>query len=369
MPTVTRRVKWIAEHGGYWDLTSHAECRAVAGARSGISSYPHVHLPPSGLAERGVRIYALESDDPDHRAERAVLREGVGPAATKKLEDSIGQRARRLLGELDWSGPVDLAGEFSYRLPLEVIGDVVGVRAALMPELRQHTNTLLFRRGSSDEALAAADRIAEIAALTITERREERTGDWLDVLIDRLPTGAPVPLESEAVRAVVALITGGHHSTSRAIGSCMARVFGDSALRDLLVAKPDRIPDAAEEVLRLHTPLPSFSRKAVDEHEIEGNSIAAGEQILLHYDLANRDPEVFSDPENLNIDRRNIEHLAFGWGVHRCVGMHLARAEIRIALEEVLRFAPDGRLSESVEWVGPAEPKALWITSALRSVS
>lgn len=362
-------MRWVAEHGGYWDVTTHAGCRAVAGARSGFSSYPHVHIPPSGLAERGVRIYALESDDPEHRAERAVLREAVGAAATKNLEGSIAQGARRLLGELDWSRPVDLAGDYAYRLPLEVIAGVVGVPDEFAPELRRHTDTLLFRRGSSDEALAAAERITEIAACTIAGRQHKAGSGWLDLLIGRLPAEGPVPPESEAVRAVVALITGGHHSTSRAIGSFVARVFEDPALRDLLVAEPERIPSAAEEILRLHTPLPSFSRRAVADHEIDHAPVAAGEQALLHYDLANRDPEVFSDPEHLDIDRRTLEHLAFGWGAHRCVGMHLARAEIRIALEEVLRVIPDGRLVEPVVWVGPAEPNYVLVTSTLRSSS
>jgi cytochrome P450 len=158
------------------------------------------------------------------------------------------------------------------------------------------------------------------------------------------------------VRAVVALIAGGHHSTSRAIGFLLEWAFGDSALRDALLAQPNRIPDAAEEALRLHTPLPSFSRRAAADHEIDGTSVASGEQTLLHYDRANRDPEVFSHPESFDIDRQTVEHLAFGWGAHRCVGMHLARAEIRIALQELLRPAPEGHLVEPVEWVGPAEP-------------
>jgi cytochrome P450 len=349
-------VRWIAEHGDYWDITSHSECRAVAGDRSGFSSYPHVQIPPSGLAEQFVRIYALESDDPEHRIERAVLRHAVGPAATKDLEEDIAATARRLLCELDWSSPVDLAGDYACRLPLEVIVGVVGVPKEHVPELRLLTNTLLFRRGTSDEALAVAERITEIAAHALADRQQKAGENWLDILIGRLPVDGTVPLESEAVRAVVALIAGGHHSTSRAIGFLLEWAFGDSALRDALLAQPNRIPDAAEEALRLHTPLPSFSRRAAADHEIDGTSVASGEQTLLHYDRANRDPEVFSHPESFDIDRQTVEHLAFGWGAHRCVGMHLARAEIRIALQELLRPAPEGHLVEPVEWVGPAEP-------------
>jgi cytochrome P450 len=132
----------------------------------------------------------------------------------------------------------------------------------------------------------------------------------------------------------------------------------DPSLRALVVADPSRLPAAAEEVLRLHTPLPSFSRRATEDGRIGDTAIGAGEQVLLDYAAANRDPGVYPEPDRFELDRRP-QHLAFGWGRHRCVGMHLARAELRIAAEELLAFAPDVELAEPVRWRGPAEPESL----------
>jgi cytochrome P450 len=353
-------ISWSEEHGGYWVVTGYAECRAIAGARTGFSSVPTVHIPPSGLAERGVRIYALESDEPAHRHERAVLRGAVGPASVDALSGWIRTRAVDLLHVLDWSGPVDLASGFAYRLPLDVVSKVVGVPDGLAGELRLHTETLLAP-ATQEQAEAAADRIIEIATATITARRDHPVGDWLDELI--ASGGADGDVEDEAVRAVVALITGGHHSTSRALGSLIARIFSEAGLLDALLEDTSHIPAVAEETLRLHTPLPSFSRCATDDHVVGATTIRAGEQILLRYADANVDSRTYDHAEQFDVDRERHEHLAFGWGVHRCVGMHLARAELRIGIEELLRLAPDVRLVAPIHWNGPALPATVTVRS------
>jgi cytochrome P450 len=351
-------IRWDERHGGYWSVTGYQECRAAAGARDGLASSPHVHIPPSGLAKRGLRIYALESDGAEHRQERGALLDTLGPAASNRFEEHIRALARSLLASLDWAAAPDLAAGYAFRLPLEVICDIVAVPAGLRPELRDLTNTLGFRAASEDQAAAAAQRVIEIAAATIASRRVAPPGDWLDTLIAASPDdGNP---DAAPVRAVVALITGGHHSTSRGIGSLIARIMTDPALRALVEQDPGRLPAAAEEVLRLHTPLPSFSRRATEDCRIGDITIGAGERILLDYAAANRDQNVYPDPERFELGRRP-QHLAFGWGRHRCVGMNLARAQMRIAAAELLAFAPDIELAEPVRWRGPAEPETLMV--------
>jgi cytochrome P450 len=235
------------------------------------------------------------------------------------------------------------------------------VPADLRPELRDLTNTLGFRAASEEQTAAAAQRVIEIAGATIASRRASPPGDWLDTLIAQSPDDGS--LDAAPVRAVVALITGGHHSTSRGIGSLFARLLTDPALRALVDQDPGRLSAAADEVLRLHTPLPSFSRRASEDTSIGGTAIGADQQVLLDYAAANRDPGVYPEPERFELDRRP-QHLAFGWGRHRCVGMHLARAEMRIAAAELLAFAPDLELAEPVRWRGPAEPERLIVRSA-----
>ncbi|HEX4094590.1 MAG TPA: cytochrome P450 [Trebonia sp.] len=354
-------ISWDERHGGFWSVTGYQECRAAAGARDGLASAPHVHIPPSGLARRGLRIYALESDGAEHRQERAVLLDTLGPSASARFEEHIRALADRLLASLDWAAAPDLASGYAFRLPLEVICDIVAVPGDLRPELRDLTNTLGFRAASEDQAAAAAQRVIEIAGATIAGRRAAPPGDWLDTLIAASPDDGS--LDAAPVRAVVALITGGHHSTSRGIASLIARILTDPALRALVAQDPGRLPAAAEEVLRLHTPLPSFSRRATEDRSIGDTAIGTGEQLLLDYAAANRDPAVYPEPERFELDRRP-QHLAFGWGPHRCVGMHLARAQMRIAAAGLLAFAPDIELAEPVRWRGPAEPERLLVRSA-----
>jgi len=349
-------IAWDERHGGFWSVTGYQECRAAAGARDGFASAPHVHIPPSGLAKRGLRIYALESDGDEHKEQRAVLLDTLGPTASARFEEHIRMLARRLLGALDWAAGPDLAAGYAFRLPLEVICDIVAVPAELRPELSDLTNTLGFRSATEAEAAAAAERVIAIAGATIAARRATPAGDWLDTLIAASPDDDSP--DADPVRAVVALITGGHHSTSRGIGSLIARLLTDPALRALVADDPSRLPAAADEVLRLHTPLPSFSRRATEDARIGDVAIGAGEQVLLDYATANRDPGVYPEPERFELDRRP-QHLAFGWGRHRCVGMHLARAELRIAAEELLAYAPDVELTEPVRWRGSAEPESL----------
>jgi cytochrome P450 len=97
-------ITWNERHGGYWSVTGYQECRAAAGARDGFASSPHVHIPPSGLAKRGLRIYALESDGAEHRQQRAVLLDTLGPTASAAFEEHIKALAQSLLASLDWAG-------------------------------------------------------------------------------------------------------------------------------------------------------------------------------------------------------------------------------------------------------------------------
>ena len=114
-------IAWDERHGGYWAVSGHQECRAVAGARAGFASAPHVHIPPSGLAKRGLRIYALESDGPEHREQRGVLLDVLGPTASGRFAEHIAALARTLLASLDWTAEPDLAAGYAFQLPLEVI--------------------------------------------------------------------------------------------------------------------------------------------------------------------------------------------------------------------------------------------------------
>ena len=132
------------------------------------------------------------------------------------------------------------------------------------------------------------------------------------------------------------LITAGHNSTTGGLGNSILRIAADPAVQRRLRAEPALIPSAIEEFLRLETPVQAMPRWANEATELHGREVGAGEQIMLFWAAANRDPERFPDPDRCVLDRSPNQHVTFGRGIHRCIGMDLARLEIRVALEELL---------------------------------
>jgi cytochrome P450 len=351
---------WSALHGGHWVVTGHELCRAVAADQRRFSSASGVHVPPTGLFERGVPIFALEHDPPEHRDQRQLLRQAAGESPSRVPETLIRERARKLLEGLDWSGQVDLMNDFANPLPLGVIFAVTGADAEFEPEMKALVDALFFHRQPVPGTEDPAGRIIEIAGLLVGRRRREPKGDWISQLINSEIKGIPLTDEQVAA-AIVALITGGHHSTSRGLGSLIARMLTVPGLQSALRTDPARIPAAIDETLRLHTPLPSFSRRATTDTRIGGADIRAGEDVLMIYAAANRDPAVFDRPDEFEFGRSRRDSLAFGYGPHRCIGVYLATAELRIALQELFAVTPWLELEAPVRWLGPAEPAQLQV--------
>ena len=357
-------VVWSTLHGGYWVATDHAACRAVVGDPESFSSATGVSVPRLELFDRGIPIFALEADDPNHRDQRAILTGAIGTRPSEVPADLIETITARLLASIDWSGPVDLKPVLCDRLPLEVIWTAIGADPEFMHEMKTLVDALVFQGQPVPGVSDPAARIQEIAEIMVERRRGAPTDDWIARLAHESVNGKPLQV-NDMVAAVVSLITGGHHSTSRGLASLFARILTEPNLKTQLIENPENIPAAVEETLRLHTPLPAFSRQAILAAEVAGADITPGEDILCIYAAANRDPKVFPNPDDFRLDRQHRLSLAFGFGPHRCVGIYLARAELRIAVQRMLTLAPDLELVEPINWRGPAEPTALHVRSTL----
>ncbi len=350
-------VVFSERHGGHWVVVSHALCRQVA-ADTTFSSASGAHIPTTSLHRRGVRIFALEHDGDAHRVRRKLLQEVVGDKPSNVPHDLVRRHARALVETLDRSSPVDLVERLANPLPLEVIFAITGANAAYQPEMKVLVDAVLFAREPVPGVKDPTGRIHEIATLIVREHLDHPRSAWISSLAGAELEGRPMS-EPEMVAAVVSLITGGHHSTSRGLGSLLARVLSEPGLQARLRVHLEDIPSAIEETLRLHTPLPSFSRRSTRRVAVGGVVVEPAEGVLLVYAAGNRDPAVFECPDQFRLDRPQHQHLAFGFGTHRCVGIHLARAEMRIALEELFGATTSMRLVEPVAWRGPAEPEAL----------
>jgi cytochrome P450 len=354
--------RWSDEHDGHWVAESYEAIRAVAGNDEAFSSAHSVHVPTTGLYDRGIRIFALEHDGDEHRGQRQLLMAATGTRPSTVPRDLVASCLEPLLDGIDWSRPVDLVAALTNPLPLDVIFALIGGDDEFKPEMKRLVDALIHRVTWTEDLGDPAERIYDIAASMVDRRRAEPREDWITGLAEASVCGKPLTRE-EQVAAVVSLITGGHHSTSRGLGSLFARVVSEPGLRDRLIENRSLVNAAIDETLRLHTPLPEFSRTAARPADVCGAAVQVGQQVSMRYDRGNRDPEIFEAPDEFRLDRRGGQHLAFGFGPHSCAGTNLARAEMQMALSAVLERAPGLRLLEEIVWLGPAEPQELWVSA------
>ncbi|WP_370964284.1 cytochrome P450 [Amycolatopsis sp. cg9] len=296
----------------------------------------------------------LAMDPPEHDRVRAL----VAKAFTGRRVELLRPRIQEILDTLLYgiSPPVDFASAVAWELPVQVIGELLGVPPGERRMVRECTETLVASGGTVTAADVAEARGRLAAALTtlIARRRAEPTDDLLTALVaardedDRLTDG-------ELLMLGVALLAGGHETTANLIGSFLVELLADRERWTALVARPELIPSAVEELLRF-VPLATvvdLARIATEDLELGGQVIRAGDAVLVQLDSANRDESVFASAGDLDFGRRVNHHVAFGFGAHHCVGAPLARLELRVLLSTLVRRLPGLRLAiaaEDLEW-------------------
>ena len=170
-----------------------------------------------------------------------------------------------------------------------------------------------------------------------------RRDDLVDTLLNELPRNLPLSRDDQ-VRALLLLIQGGFGTSANLLGAITRVLCERPELQERVRDQPILVPSLVEECLRLETPNPYMARYATKNTEIGGCPIAAGDWVLMMFAGANRDPRMFADPTNVDLDREVKRHLSFGVGVHRCIGSNLARLQVRVAAEELLLAIEDLRL-------------------------
>ncbi|MBB6377551.1 cytochrome P450 [Pseudonocardia eucalypti] len=351
-------IAWSDEHGGFWAVVDHDLVRAIAADDRRFVSSMGVRIPPNGTPP----TFALEYDRPRHTVHRRILTEAVGPRAAPTLEARVRGHARRLLDEALACGGnrVDLGEDYAFRLSLDVMFDLIGAPPELKEEVEQLAEALFLYRTPLPDGSDPAHRLRQILEDMVASRIAVRRDDWLGQIIAYRNDTELSLTETEIHGAIVALLVGGHHSTARATACLLARLASDPTLQARLRAEPELIAVAAEETVRLHTPLRWFARTARAKVQLRDVTVRPGERVMLLYAGANRDPAYFDTPDQFRLDRPKAnDHLAFGWGIHRCVGMPLATLEIRVAVEEVLARTSCVCLEEEVAWTSSTEPRQI----------
>jgi cytochrome P450 len=285
----------------------------------------------------------IHMDAPDHKVYRALTDKWFHPASLKKLDQRIAELARRTVDDMMSKGNrCDFARDVAVNYPLSVILSILGLPDDDYPRMLKLTQELF---GAADDDLARgktmedlleviADFFRYFGELT-AQRRLRPTDDLASVIANATIDGRELG-DMETISYYVIIATAGHDTTSSSIAGGLHALLAHPDQLQLLRDDPSLMASAVEEMIRWTTPVKHFMRTAVEDCEVGGQKIAAGESLLLSYPSGNRDESVFDHADRFDITRSPNKHLAFGFGVHFCLGAQLARMEARALFAELL---------------------------------
>ncbi|MCX4680653.1 cytochrome P450 [Streptomyces sp. NBC_01433] len=336
--------------GDAWLVTRHADVKVVlADPRFSRAAAVGDHVPRTvavGLPSTSM----LSMDPPEH----SRLRRRVANAFTVRRIEALRPRAQEIVdGLVDTmvaAGPsADLTRTLTWPLPITVICELLGVPVADRDRFNDWVDGLLMLSDPAQSAQARGH-LNEYLAGLIAIRRADPTDDLLGELVT-VREEKDLLAEEDLVSLGVSLLSAGQEATANQLGNFVYTLLTNPHLWQDLVADPGLIPDAVEELSRI-IPISAtagFTRIATEDVELSGQIVRAGDAVVAELGLANRDPEVFDHPEEIDFHRGAVPHLTFGHGVHHCLGAQLARMELRIVLETLIRRLPGLRLAVPVD--------------------
>lgn len=350
--------------GGSWLPTRYADVYAIAHdietfpSGNGISVVPMVDVahddapaPPSApVLASGVP--PISADPPLHTWTRRLILPTMSPARVAEYEVFTRELCRRLVDDIAIRGEGDAAAEYAQQIPVRVIGHILGVPEDMAAPFTEWVRDVLEFAHDPERRARGITGIIQYLQGAIDERVEDPKDDFITELLNSEHDGEPITRDVVMGMCALLLIAG-IDTTWSSIGSTMWHLATHPDDRTRLIAEPDLMPTAIEEFLRAYSPV-TMARRVIEDSEYQGCPIKAGERILMNFPAANRDPEVFDDPDDVVLDRAQNRHLAFGAGIHRCAGSNLARMELRVAVEEWLARVPEFELVDSalVTWAG-----------------
>ena len=309
---------------------------------------------PANYDDEGNRLRSIiASDPPEHTPERRLMLPFFGPKAVEKYRESTRELSRRLITGFIEDGRADAAADYARQIPPRVIADILGIDPDMSDQFTEWVQGVL-EFGLQDPEVREKYRviIQDFFDSEIERRKVDPDDNLISFLLRAELDGEPVPMH--VVRANLGLmLIAGIDTTWSSIGSALWHLAAHPEDRQRLVDEPELLPLAIEEFLRAYSPV-TMARLARNDTEIAGCPVTKGERVLLSFPAANRDPEVFDDAEEVIIDRAVNRHVAFGVGIHRCLGSNLARMEMQVAIEEFLARIPEFELEdpEAVTWAG-----------------
>ena len=294
----------------------------------------------------------ITSDPPQHKPAKQLLLPPFTPDAMKKLEPRVRAICNELIDEFIADGKCDAAARYTKHIPVRAIAHMLGIPEKDGELFIKWIHEIL-ELGIKDESamVRGVQEMTGYFAAQIELRKKHPTDDLISTLMDaRDKDGQPLS-DMHVLGSLRLLLIAGIDTTWSAIGSSLLHLARTPADRARLVAEPELMPTAVEELLRAYSPV-TMAREVMKETVISGCPVKPGNMVLLSFPAANRDPAVFPEADKVVIDRKENRHAAFGLGIHRCVGSNLARMEMMVAIEEWLKRIPNFSLDPAgqVTW-------------------
>ncbi|HEX5747142.1 MAG TPA: cytochrome P450 [Archangium sp.] len=339
-------------HSGLWIVFDY---EGVKRALQDHEAFSSIVAPPSAMTSQ----WLVFMDPPRHSKLRALILRAFTPRAVANLEPRIRALSHELLDQTIRRGEMDLAADFSIPLPLRVIAEMLGVPTADQPRFKRWSDVMMalgYAVAGSEEAARVQREFSEVTGemrLYVRDlaarRRTAPRDDLLTRLVEAEVEGERLT-EDELLGFVQLLLSAGHETTTNLLNNALLCFLEHPEQLARLKAEPALLPSAIEEVLRYRSPVQAMFRVTRTEVSLLGQVIPPGKMVLAMIGSANRDPRKFQDPDRFDISREPNPHIAFGHGIHFCIGAPLSRLEARVGLSVLLARMRDFSLAGESPW-------------------
>jgi cytochrome P450 len=343
-------VAWSETYGGHWVASGHQEVFDIARSADVLSNDHDIHNARRGYLGISIPSLApyqggfLEMDPPEQRHYRQALNPYLSPAAVARWRPVVDELVRASLNEKIESGQIDFVDDLANIVPAVLTLAMMGLPLADWPIYCEPAHATVYTPpGSPDlpRVMQAAMLMNQRLSEAIVEIRDSPRPGMINALVTASINGG-TPSDEDITGALALLIGGGFDTTTALTAHTLEYLSEHPDERQRLSDERDELLDAAtEEFLRFYTPAPGDGRTFSADCEIAGAKFSEGERLWISWAMANRDPEVFPDPNAIVLDRKNNRHSSFGLGIHRCIGSNVARMTFKSMLTAVLDRMPD----------------------------
>lgn len=370
-------VLW-SETGKYWIVTRYDDVYSILKTltyEKGLQRWKQVNplaqfIPPVRKLTESRKKWMLNMDPPDHTRLRSLVNKAFTPSMVAGMRDHIKEIADYLLDQVQDKEEFDLVADYAFPLPVTVIAGMLGVPATDRDKFHKWSTSMTetlepaVSMSHMMKANKATEEIIEYLRPLVAERRKSPKDDLISALVAAEEDGQKLT-EDELLNNCILILVAGHETTVNLIGNTVRCLLSHPDQLALLKEKPELMKGAIGETLRYESPVQLVRRLAHEKTELRGKKIDEHDMLVLMLGAANRDPEAYEEPNKFDITRDTKKHVAFGHGIHHCLGSSLAEAEGEVAISTLLEQLPNIALkTEDIKIRMPFAlrgPKELWV--------